>query len=155
MKPMIYIAANGQEPSYVPMLSEHYKILHPGFTYEGENFADFAIIKNPIEQAFSADFYGIGKADVLIYDVDTNPGNHFIAWAFSLGKPVIAVSQCLDSPGPYWGLAITSLIKPDQVFNCLKYTCEELERKRQAEIERNQKIIEERSTKEPLQPKVP
>lgn len=148
MKPMIYIAANGQEPSYVPALSEHYKVLHPGFVYEGEAFADYAVLKNPIEQAFSSDFYGIKKADVLIYDVDTNPGNHFLAWAFALEKPVIAVSQCLDSPGPYWGLAITSLVKPDQLLNCIKFISEELEEKRQAEIERNQKIIEERSTKE-------
>lgn len=149
MKPIIYVAASGQEPYYVEKLHEHYQILHPGFLYE--NFKDAPQHNNQYEQAISTDFYGICKSHVLVYDVESSPGPHFIAFAFSRNIPVIAVSQNLISPGPYWSLAVDFIVKPSQLLGHLKAVSRDLEEKRLAEEKRNNDIIASRS----LQPQDP
>lgn len=150
MKPIIYVAAAGQEPNYVKNF-EDYTIFHPGLSYEQLGFDDSPKSDNQFEQALLSDFYGVSKSNVLIYDVDTNPGSHFIAFAFSHNIPVIAVSQNLISPGAYWSLAIDFLVKPDQVLGHLKAISRNLSEAVAEEEERNEEIINSRKSKTPQQ----
>lgn len=147
MRPTIYVAANGQAPIYLDALSKHYQIFHPGYNYDPKVMKDAPTFNNRYQQALATDFYGVSKADVLVFDVDSEPGEWFLAWAYALDKPIIAVSENLMSPGPYWGACIKFLLKPDQLLGHLMASCKELEEKRQEEMKRNEEIIKERSGK--------
>lgn len=145
MRPTIYIAANGQAPIYFDELAQHYQIFHPGYNYDPKVMKDAPSFTDKYQQAIATDFYGVSKCDVLVYDIDSMPGEWFLAWAYALGKTTIAVSENLASPGPYWGSSIKFLVKPNQLLNQLTTSCIELEEKRRIEEENNNKIIKERS----------
>lgn len=149
MKPLLYLAAAGTEPIYANILKEKFNVIHPGYQFNPAEFPNAPSSKNHFENALLKDFYGVKIADVIVFDVDSQPGDHYLAWAFSLNKPVLAVSENLIIPNPYWSAAIEFLVKPEQALGHALVINKELSEKILAEERRNQEIINARATQPP------
>ena len=91
-------------------LEDKYVVLHPSYNWEKAPDQINELIKSKSlipdspgwKSAIQRDMVGLKICDILVYDVDTEPGYHFIMAAYLLGIPVVAVSNLLTSISPYF-----------------------------------------------------
>lgn len=134
---LIFIATypdkNGQSPKFLEDLaSGGYKILHPAYNYESpEGVEMIAKLKtfsgedlpkdsNPWRALQLKDYYGIKHCYVVVYDLDREPGPHFLTAACIYGIPVIAVSRTLAGVPAYFSGSVSVVVKPEDLVGQLK-----------------------------------
>jgi hypothetical protein len=72
-------------------------------------------------QMMQRDQWALSASDVLIYDLDKQIGDGFLALAGYLGKRVIGISNLLSPPPPYYSGAVGSVIKPVDLLTHLSW----------------------------------
>jgi hypothetical protein len=121
----VYPDEKGFTPDYMGSLSEDFVVLHPSFNFKNELGQEVfkKIAKedklpednNPWRQVVLCDQWSLGKCDVVLYDLDVNPGLHFLAWAVSLKRPLIGVSSTLRSVPVYFSGFVNCVVKPEDI----------------------------------------
>ena len=118
----------GKSVDFLEELEKSYTVLHPSFDYEGEAGLKIRMLlpeKNvPWENKIwkripTRDYWGIKQSDVVVYDVDSNPGEHFITAAFLQHKPVIGVSETLRGIQPYFSSCVESVVHPEGLIKAI------------------------------------
>ena len=91
---------NGTVPSYVQEVAKHFKVLHPAYDYSVDIDLDktnLPLNSNPWAEMVLRDMWAQQKANILIYDIDSNPGYDQLYMAHSLDRNVVGVSKYLKS----------------------------------------------------------
>jgi hypothetical protein len=65
------------------------------------------------------DIWMISESSYLVYDLDSNPGTHYLMAAILNEVPIVAVSQTLKGVPPYFSPFVEQVIKPCQVIKYL------------------------------------
>lgn len=119
--------------------NKNYIILHPLYSYDSKVGQETRLRlpnpypptgKNQVDTFMRQDFYGVSQSQLLVYDLDADPGVQFITAAVLRGLPVICVSELLVSAYDYFSGAIEATIKPDGLESYLNYffTTHEIEK---------------------------
>lgn len=119
-------------PAFMDTLidSKQYVILHPLYSYDtkvGKEALNQLPNKNvpmgktPVDTIMRQDFYGISQSDLLIYDLDVDPGIQYLTAAILKGIPVICVSNVLASVYEYFSGAVEATVKPENLKSYIDY----------------------------------
>jgi len=76
--------------------------------------------EHPWENVLRKDFFCIEKADIVIYDLDSDLDTHLIAAAICYKKPIIAVSNVMASVPAYFSGLVFCTVKPKQLPDIIK-----------------------------------
>lgn len=79
-------------------------VLHPLFNWNhpqgaealarlGCSLKDLPVDENKWNQILERDYWAIAKSDYLVYDLERNPGEHFLSAAVSRKVPIVLVSD--------------------------------------------------------------
>lgn len=122
----IYPDRAGKVPEYVDLLSKKYLVLHPSYDFENENGLE-TLKKlgevepphlketHPFRRILTRDFWALEKSDCMLYDIDLDPGLHFLGAAVIYKKPIIFVSNILAAAPPYFSGFAEAVIKHDNI----------------------------------------
>lgn len=130
-----YPRKDGGYPRYLNALveSEH-TLIHPSYDFNTERGRDLMeklskepefkwprkdLAKDFYESERVKDFELVKVSDVLLYDLDFEPGWHFLAVAALHNIPVLSVSETLKASPPYFSGYIQKTIKPLDVVKHL------------------------------------
>lgn len=75
---------------------------------------------NTWETIMRKDFYCVEKSDVVVIDLDSPDGQHFLAVAICYKKPIIVVSNTLISIPAYFSGSVLCVVKPDKLESVIK-----------------------------------
>jgi len=118
----------GQPPAYMDEFAKHFNVLHPSYNFdsaEGQKMVESIgsglppADTNVWRQIYLRDAWAIKKSNILIYDNDVYPGNHFLSLAIENQIPVIGMSTTLKEANSYFSGFILSVAKPDTIIPLL------------------------------------
>jgi hypothetical protein len=133
-KPIVIFVATypnekGAHASFLDELEKAYTVLHPSFDYEGEVGMSVRLKlpskevpwdNKPWKRIIKRDYWGIQQSNLIVYDLDSNPGDHFIAAAFLQGKQVLGVSETLRGVVPYFSSCVSAVVRPEDLHTAIK-----------------------------------
>ena len=73
------------------------------------------------ESIMRKDFFCIDNSDLVLFDLDSQVGIHFLAVAACYHKPIIAISTTLLSVPVYFSGSVACVIKPNQLAKTIKF----------------------------------
>lgn len=127
-KKIVFVATypdqkTGRAPSYFADLEKRYTVLHPSFDYESQSGIkirstlppDIPNNPNPWHQMQSRDYWGLKNSHLMVYDIDVNPGEHFIAAALIYKVPVLGVSYVLRGMPAYFSQSVLAIVNPKEI----------------------------------------
>jgi len=77
---------------------------------------------NDFSKMVARDFWLVSVSDLLIYDLDVNPGTHFLALAISQNIPILGISDTLRTCPIYFSGNLQVIIRPESIAATLKKT---------------------------------
>ena len=75
--------------------------------------------QSPWDDIILKDIWMISESKYFIYDLDSNPGTHYLMAAILNDIPIVAVSQTLKGVPPYFSSFVEQIIKPSQIIKYL------------------------------------
>lgn len=101
-------------------------LLHPSYNFmndEGQSVLDMLPSQeipqseNHWENLMRKDFFAIEQSDLLIYDLDIDPGNQFLTAAGIYRKPIIGVSEVFKAFTPYFSGICVGIVKHAELID--------------------------------------
>lgn len=126
----IFIATSDKNNTNLDALMEkksQFIVTHPMFdlttdygkfvtTEIGEEFKPTG---NPVLDILNKDYWLIAYSDLLIYDLDSNPGTHYISTAILNGKKIVGVSELMKGVEPIFSQHFEIVCKPGSLDKVL------------------------------------
>jgi len=133
-KPLIVFVAtlpdkHGRETTGLVEISklENIVLLHPCYDFNSEQGKKTLALIGPIpkydntwEHVMRKDFLCIEKCNLVVFDLDSQIDNYFLAVAACYYKPIIAMSSVLASVPICFSGSVSCIVKPFQIANVIK-----------------------------------
>jgi len=109
---------------------EELTMLHPSFNFNndvGQRLLEelpeqnIPSSENHWENMMRKDFFSVKQAELMIYDLDIEPGHHFLAAAGIYHIPVIGVSEVFRSILPYFSGICVGVVKHAELLDYLGF----------------------------------
>ena len=136
--PIVFIAIYpdryGKVPTYVEEAADRFVVLHPSYNFENEEGQailkklagtqepEFLKVEHQYKRMLTRDYWAIEKSDIVVYEVDGDPGQHFLAAAVIYKKPILFVSEVLAAAPIYFSGFSEVLVKPSGVIQACSGT---------------------------------
>ena len=133
-KKIIFVATypdqkTGASPEFMTKLEEKFVVLHPAFNFGSKEGAEVLMRlgpglpnhpENPWHQMQSRDYWSLKNSDLMIYDLDANPGEHFFAAAMIYNKAILGVSATMRGTQPYFSQGIFAIVHPEELVDATR-----------------------------------
>lgn len=125
---------NGNTPRYVDEISETKDtlVMHPAYNFDSPEgklliekmgVSDLPQHNEPFIQLQARDYWLIKNCDILVYDLDSDIGYHYITAAILQNSSIriIGVSATLRGAMPYFSGNFEGIIRPAKLLNYLGF----------------------------------